>query len=89
MMDAKTRTALDGSIDKWQGIVDGTTIDMGGENCPLCHMFYRPPNPCGGCPVRENTQLSGCLGTPYFSYTQSRSKAHARAMRDFLKGLLP
>jgi hypothetical protein len=67
-MDAKTLTALKGSIEKWKGIVAGTEEDKGRLNCPLCHLF----NPiqgkskhCEGCPVMEQSGERGCCGTPY------------------------
>lgn len=101
-MDAETLKALKGSIAKWQAIVDGTGVDEGSANCPLCQKFrfivaykYR----CDGCPVREKTGEPDCAGSPYEDYSM---KAHftdefideeinaaAQAELDFLISLLP
>jgi hypothetical protein len=83
-MDAETLTALQGSIAKWQAIVDGTGEDLGCENCPLCAKFnrahlqldsdddeygdYDGPVNCAGCPVAEATGRDFCDGSPYEQY---------------------
>lgn len=73
-MDASTLEALRGSIAKWEAIIDGTGVDRGRENCPLCQKFHPFPDTspytqwCRGCPVRQKTGLSGCEGTPYQEY---------------------
>lgn len=76
-MDEKTREALEGSISKWQAIVDGTGVDDGTANCPLCQMFYEEVDEedgdwedihCHGCPVREKTGKPDCDGTPFYEW---------------------
>ena len=74
-MDARTLEALHGSIRKWELIVEGKGEDKGSDNCPLCGLFIT--NGCEGCPVRETTDLPGCLGTPY----QEWGIAHIEAGR--------
>jgi hypothetical protein len=80
-MDEKTRKALEGSIAKWQAIVDGTGKDNGTDNCPLCRMFHSDFNycegaeECTGCPVAEEVQDSNCVGTPYYAWTKANSFA--------------
>lgn len=64
--------ALDGSIQKWVGIVDGTMADQGPDNCPLCQMFWY--DACRGCPVAEDTMELQCGGTPYDEWTELRDK---------------
>lgn len=78
-MDQETLTALLGSIQKWQNIVDGKDIDRGCKNCPLCHKFnkdwndidhgpYEPDEElrnCEGYPVYQRTGKSNCAGSPY------------------------
>jgi hypothetical protein len=86
-MDAKTRKALEGSIKKWQMIVDGTGEDHGSKNCPLCAMFLGTGS-CRGCPIFEKTKLSLCWNTPYVKYTIGDNKA-AQAELDFLISLRP
>ena len=67
-MDETTVNALLGSIEKWQGIVEGDVFDSGHENCPLCQRFQntsRPSGVCDGCPVKKKTGMAMCYGTPY------------------------
>ena len=68
-MDKRTRTALEGSIAKWEAIVAGTGEDDGPQNCPLCHEFFDELDArgraCSGCPVRMATGQTGCEGSPY------------------------
>ena len=65
-MTDETRKALEGSIAKWQAIVDGTGENQGPQNCPLCWMFR--DDECRGCPVRERSGRHYCYGTPYTSF---------------------
>lgn len=106
-MDNETLKALRGSIAKWEAIVAGTETDKGAENCPLCQMFSptyeRLPDRCAGCPVRDETGIRGCVGSPYDTYSdlsdelnpessdadRAAVKAAAQAELDFLKSLLP
>lgn len=67
-MDAKTLTALRGSIAKWRDIVDGNGADEGTDNCPLCVLFYenlKDDIRCYGCPVRIHTLKENCIGSPW------------------------
>jgi hypothetical protein len=59
----EVRQAIDGSIAKWQAIVDGTGSDQGVWNCPLCGLFYEYK--CFGCPISTFAQASSCDNTPY------------------------
>jgi hypothetical protein len=38
-MTKKVKKALIGSIEKWIGIVKGTEVDRGSDNCPLCALY--------------------------------------------------
>ena len=101
-MDAKTLTALKGSIAKWEAIVAGTGEDRGTENCPLCAVFFGP-GCCEGCPVERSTGQYGCLGSPYEDFVDDfstpindlpeadRPEATCLAQDelDFLRSLLP
>lgn len=77
-MDDKTLTALQGSIKKWEQIVNGDGFDNGADNCPLCVMFnyVEADEPewaldgCFGCPVAEHVQESGCMRTPYEEWAE-------------------
>jgi hypothetical protein len=88
-MDADTLKALNGSIAKWEAIVAGTGVDNGPSNCPLCHMFWRFPNCCKGCPVSEKTGFTGCVNTPYDRYCDDHTIAAAVDELEFLRSLLP
>lgn len=96
-MDAKTLTALRGSIAKWEAIVAGTGRDLGIINCPLCQLFYKE-HFCIGCPVQVKVNQASCKGTPYIKFVRlardpkikSETKlAAAQAELDFLRSLLP
>jgi len=77
--------ALDGSIEKWERIVEGSGLDLGIKNCPLCHLFhihYKPKislddprfywdeDLCEGCPVKKKSGYSSCANTPYTDFKQ-------------------
>lgn len=101
-MNAKTLTALKGSIDKWQKIVDGTGVDDGALNCPLCRLF---DDTCEKCPVAIKSGKSNCDNTPYPKWRDHQKSIHyasddwtvkccwcrqfAEEELEFLKGLLP
>ena len=103
-MNKKTLQALQGSIEKWQQIVDSTEAeDKEVDNCPLCGMFWN--RGCRGCPVSAVTGRSGCIGSPYAEWS-AHTNSHAasparrcpgckeclrlaRAELAFLVGLLP
>lgn len=79
-MKPETREALEGSILKWQKIVDGTGADRGGINCPLCRRFddsghndEGEPTECTTdddelCPVAIRTGETDCGNTPYIDW---------------------
>lgn len=39
-MNPKTLLALQGSIQKWKAIAANRCLDLGSDNCPLCHLFH-------------------------------------------------
>jgi len=75
-MDEKTLTALQGSIAKWEAIVNGTGYDEGCDNCPLCKEFANQysqepawaQDGCSGCPVAQKAGNSSCGRTPYSAW---------------------
>jgi hypothetical protein len=69
-MDARTLTALQGSIAKWEAIVYGGGIDMGEQNCPLCVLFFHLRD-CDGCPVSAKTGFEACVKSPYPDWLDS------------------
>lgn len=76
-MDAETLKALKGSIKKWRGIVAGTEIDHGSDNCPLCQLFVERTESCRGCPVQERTGRNYCHRTPYIAFYHATDGRHA------------
>ena len=92
-MDKDTAEKLEGSIVKWEGIVDGTVENDGPRNCPLCQKFAHAGMPlgerCNGCPVMERTGQRGCNGSPYVYYIAGQPSATKAAQEelDFLKSL--
>lgn len=84
-MDKATLKALKGSIKKWEGIVEGTGVDNGDENCPLCGKFahrmdFRSGTHCEGCPVKAATGLDGCAGSPWIDWNDAMLARHGRRM---------
>lgn len=75
-MNKKTLKALEGSIIKWDKIVDSTEgIDYGTANCPLCKAF----DLCSECPVGEYSQKHysyGCVETPYSKWEEHQKDVH-------------
>jgi len=80
-MDAKTLKALNGSIEKWKKICEGTGEDRSRGNCPLCKSFFddidHDGHGCKDCPVKIKTGKSGCGKTPYSKWTNHHMAAHS------------
>lgn len=81
-MDEKTLTALQGSIAKWQRILEGG-IENGYRDCPLCELFFNDDedgdgiDTCAGCPVSERAGMDCCSGTPYEEWSNYQWKNRA------------
>jgi hypothetical protein len=98
-MDKATLTALNKSIEKWEGMVVGDQEDQGVRNCALCALFWA--SGCAGCPVKKRTRLKGCLNTPYEAFDElcdidgsdfadtAEKRRLAMAELRFLESLLP
>jgi len=61
--------AIEGSIEKWERIVDGMGVDEGGHNCPLCKLIIVQLERCPECPVYLIGK-TGCTqsGNPYLTW---------------------
>ncbi len=100
-MDKRTLTALKGSIGKWEKIADGSGMDGGRHNCPLCELFNNLETRCNGCPVKMFSGKRFCKNTPYVPWLREKHRMAidvaltpklrrlARAELRFLKSLLP
>ena len=58
------KEALEGSIKKWEQIVEQNGRDLGMKNCPLCELYWGDDS-CKGCPVQDYSGMKHCLNTPY------------------------
>ena len=99
-MTREALIALRGSIKKWEKIVIGKIEDWGGQNCPLCCLYFNDLK-CKGCPISKLTNVGGCRRTPYREWLNyalkiksrlaktPKQKKLAQAELDFLKSLLP
>lgn len=72
-MTPDTLIALRLSIKKWDRISRGVDIDMGSDNCALCHAFARLS--CQGCPVEDATK-AGCDVGPYDDWLVARRRLY-------------
>jgi len=73
-----TLQAIQGSIEKWEGIVAGTEVDKGTDNCPLCEKYYRKRwLECTGCPVKLKVKAELCESTPYDNWLKHQHDKHA------------
>lgn len=72
--------ALEGSIAKWQDIMDGKGEDRGCSNCPLCQLAEQLASPetdqCEICIICIDTEADGCQNTPYLKYSVHRRLEH-------------
>jgi len=71
-LSKRAEKALSGSIKKWTKIVNGTGVDKGIANCPLCKLYHN--NDCVSCPVRRYTGHIFCRSTPYISWTKHHNE---------------
>jgi hypothetical protein len=93
-MTPETRTALEGSIEKWRGVLAGTTKERGTLNCPLCHLFNQHAFIWAELNPDKDLELKRC--TPYIDYVAAEiygdeDAMHAAAAAElyFLTSLLP
>ncbi|KKM98119.1 hypothetical protein LCGC14_1161080, partial [marine sediment metagenome] len=76
----KNDLALERSIIKWYGVIDGTVVDHSARNCPLCKRFRNAKKQysCTGCSVMEKSRKGGCRNTPYDDWIAHHIKEHAK-----------
>ena len=112
-MHPKLLKALKASIEKWKLIAEGKEVSRFGSNCPLCRACNSKKFGCTlaekgkyfPCPVRENTKMPECRGTPWRDFYRDATwateegyalravtdiaKEDARRELEFLESLLP
>lgn len=89
-INIKTMKALDGSIKKWELIVEGTGVNKGAMDCPLCQLYnkFGMQNQCTQkCPIGIDTKLGYCENTPYGAHYESPSVETAKAELAYLTDL--
>lgn len=67
---------LEGSIDKWKRVLNGSDIEKGAINCPLCQKYLRGIGSCLGCVVHQKTGKPSCYSTPYEQWERHQGIAH-------------
>jgi len=72
LITKKEMTALNGSIEKWNGILKGDINDEGTTNCPLCQIYIR----CEQCIIKICTGQNGCDGIDYDSWASHQLLTH-------------
>lgn len=82
----KTLQALEGSIDKWRAIVDGSGADLATRNCPLCLRFATADCTISSreyselCPVAR-AGMEQCGDGPYVDWCNHHKNVHGQDHR--------
>ncbi len=63
-LDKKIRLAMGDNLIQWLKISRGLIRDKGRAQNPLCKLFIKNVD-CEGCPIKNKTGQSSCVGTPY------------------------
>jgi len=96
---ASAEDPLEGSVEKWQFIVDWLSdnpdevlLNGSAVTCSLCYEYgifsdHDDRWSCAGCPIAEHTGHAGCRHTPYDLYCDDPSLANAEAELCFLRRL--
>jgi len=66
MTDKQKRViaALEGSVQKWYGVLYLDGEENGPDDCTCCVEFFNSST-CDGCPIKAATGISQCGATPY------------------------
>lgn len=73
-LSGRQRKGLMHSIVKWEKITDGTGVDEGAHDCPLCTNYWL--GGCKRCPVALTTKEAHCMDTPYCAWEAHQSGYH-------------
>ncbi len=68
--------AIKDSIIKWKNVLDGNKIvgvNIYGESCPLCELYYDWEDECEDCPIKRLTGVGNCRNTPWVKVRQVKS----------------
>lgn len=70
--------AVNGARVKWDEVADGSKVDYGCNNCPLCYLFLgeQMEDDCGECPVKVTTGLPSCSGSPWQMWRNHHMSLH-------------
>ncbi len=80
-LDKKTKLAMGDSLVMWLRISRSRQDDQGVLNRPLCKLFYKVD--CEGCPIKEKTNRTKCLSTPYDHWVKHHEFEHPVETRKF------
>lgn len=86
-MDKETLKALEGSIEKWEKIIDKKGEDRGSSNCPLCLLFVGyeeeecvlPDGSRKRCPLEKKGD--GCSNIAYMNWCSHLRDQHSKKPR--------
>ena len=71
----KKLIALNQSIEHWENMIGGKESTVAsGASCALCQAF--DTSSCSGCPVRDRTKNSDCMGSPWESLFAHCNNVH-------------
>lgn len=80
MKQEKLKKALEGSIKKWEEIVESPeAMDEGPDNCPLCQLFdlaHDCKTSKEVCIIAKAVGDVGCRKTPYQKWIRHQEEAH-------------
>ena len=75
-MSEEKLTPLEGSIQKWEGVLDGSGLEQGAANCPLCVKHLRSAGGCTECVIGQHTSRTSCYATPYEAWDNHQQNVH-------------
>ncbi len=74
-LDKKVRLAMGDNLMLWLKIAHGNVKDKGVRQNPLCRLFIQNVD-CEGCPIKNKTGQSRCVGTPYPNWLMHHVLTH-------------
>ncbi len=81
-LNEKTKLAMGDTLVMWLKISRGLIRDKGSAQNPLCELFIKNVD-CEGCPIKNKTRQSQCMGTPYPNWLKHHEFVHPAKTRRF------
>ncbi len=83
------KEALEGSVEKWDDILEGEGEDMSDMNCPLCKLHLQESTTkCPKCIVCKETGETGCKGIGWHNWQMHIYEQHKHSMGSNFKGYI-